>query len=79
MLFRSVDIDRVDDRIVSAKVVHERPVRARPLLDIVPSCRARRKAVLGRVNRERPDRLVVVRERRHRLARCEVPEAANAG
>lgn len=32
-----VYVDRVDDRIVAAEVVHERPIGARPLLDVVPA------------------------------------------
>ena len=68
-----VDGERVDDRVVAREVEHERALGALPLLDVVPPRGRGRERVLGRVDRERADRLFVVRERDHRLARSKVP------
>ncbi len=71
----SIHRQRVYDRIVPRKVEHECAFWAFPLFDVVPAGARRGERVLRRMNGERADALLVVRERRHRLARREVPEA----
>lgn len=71
-----VDVDRIDDCVVSRKVVNECAIRARPLLDVVAARRATGERVFGRMDRQRPHRLVVMRQRRHRLASGQVPKSA---
>ena len=62
---------RVDDGPVTGQVLDEPPLLPRPLLDVVG--RAAQERVLERRLGQRPDRLLVVRERRHALAGGEVP------
>lgn len=55
--------------------MHERPLRARPFLDVVPAGGGGGEGVLGRVDSEGTDGFVVVSEGGHRFTGGEVPEA----
>lgn len=61
-----VDGERVDDGVVALEVAHEGALGALPLLDAVRA--ARGEGEFRRVQGERPDAFLVVREDAHRLA-----------
>ena len=70
-----VHTERVDNRVVPTKVEHKGALGALPLLDVVAPSGTCGEGVLGGVNSERANALFVVRERCHRLAGGEIPEA----
>eukprot|EP00961_Rhodomonas_salina_P204101 2754095-Rhodomonas_salina.4 len=71
-----VDRDRVDDGPRTVDVLHEGALRTLPLLDIVGG--RGREEVLARVERHRAHALLVVRERRVRLAGRKIPQLDRA-
>lgn len=64
--------ERVDDGVVALEIAHEGPLGALPLLDAIRA--ARGKGEFGRVQGERPDTFLVVREDTHGLASGQVPQ-----
>ena len=70
-----VDGKGVNDSIMSGEVMDELSIGTFPLLNIVSSSTGTGEAIFCRMYSERPNGLLVVSEGRHRLARCEVPEA----
>ena len=63
----------VDDGVVPRQVAEELPVARLPLFEVVRG--AAHEAELPRVRRQRPHRLLVVRQRRHALARRQIPDS----
>ena len=72
----SVERHAVDDGVVPLQVLQELPLGQLPLLDLVTA--ARRKRELPRVRHHRADALLVVGQRRQRLAGREIPQLSQA-
>jgi hypothetical protein len=71
----SVNAQCINNRIMTAEIMHECPIGAFPFLNIISTCRAGRKGVFGRVDGQRADGLLMMGQCHRSFASGKIPES----